>query len=123
MQHLTVNAYKLHSCSGDFELDFSHKISKHWQQNTSTHLVYSLSITVSPSLPTRLDLMLDYDTVSIDEDPEGMQGQHGPKRELGDKGELGIKRWPGYLNTLALKALVKIVRLLILGKGSWYSRT
>ena len=61
--HPKVNAYTLHSCSGNFELDFSLKILEHFKK--ATHLVDSVSINISPSVPIRLDLMLNDDTGSI----------------------------------------------------------
>ena len=61
--HPNQNSYTLHSCHGDFELDFSLKILEQFKK--AAHLVDSVSINISPSVPIRLDLMINDDTGSI----------------------------------------------------------
>lgn len=61
--HPKINSYNLHSCHGEFQLDFSLKILEQFKK--AAHLVDSVSINISPSVPIRFDMMLNDNTGSI----------------------------------------------------------
>ena len=61
--HPKCNSYSLHSCSGDFESEFSIRNLELFKK--ATGLVDKVSINISPSVPLRVDLMINDDTGSI----------------------------------------------------------
>jgi len=61
--HPKSNSYTLHSCSGEFESEFSIRNLELFKK--ATGLVDKVSINISPSVPLRIDLMINDNTGSI----------------------------------------------------------